>query len=155
MSDDQLKPEPLYKIYKPFAIQIATFLGGPLVAGYLIAENFKLLGEPEKVRPTWIHTAIATALIYTAIFVIPGLDNAGYLFPILYSWIAFYVVQRYQGEKIRAHILNNGQFYSVWRAVLVSLIFALIMVVLFIVVLYFTDRSLLEKIIQQAKTQAK
>ena len=39
---------PTQKIYKNRAIEIATFLGGPLVAGYLIAENFKAFNEPDK-----------------------------------------------------------------------------------------------------------
>jgi len=32
---------PTEKIYKDRAIGVGTFLGGPLAAGYLIAENLK------------------------------------------------------------------------------------------------------------------
>lgn len=41
---------PTGKIYKDKTIYIATFLGRPLVAGYLIANNFKVFNEPTKVK---------------------------------------------------------------------------------------------------------
>jgi hypothetical protein len=37
--------KPMQKIYNTKAIIIGTFLGGPLVAGYFIAENFKAFNE--------------------------------------------------------------------------------------------------------------
>jgi len=38
------------KIYKAKEIYVGTFLGGPLVAGYTIAENFKIFGEIDKAK---------------------------------------------------------------------------------------------------------
>lgn len=38
------------KIYRDKAIWVGTFLGGPLAAGYLIAENFKAFNDPAKVK---------------------------------------------------------------------------------------------------------
>ena len=146
MTNDQLGPVPQNKIYKPFAIQLATFLGGPLAAGYLIAENFKLLGEPEKIKLTWIHTLLATAVIYTAIFVIPALKNIpSYIFPILYSGLASFLVRRYQGDKIREHLINGGQFYPTWRALLISVIAAIVTVAIMFTVLVLTNNQLLQK----------
>jgi hypothetical protein len=146
MTDDQLGPVPQNKIYRPFAIQLATFLGGPLAAGYLIAENFKLLGEPEKIKLTWIHTVLATAVIYTAIFVIPELKNIPpFIFPILYSGVASFLVQRYQGNKIREHFVNGGQFYPTWRALLVSVVAAIATVIILYMVLVLTNNELIQK----------
>ena len=55
--------KPKQKIYKERAIWVGSFIGGPLTAGYLIAENFKAFNKLEKARKTWIFTWIATALI--------------------------------------------------------------------------------------------
>lgn len=48
------------KIYKDKAIWVGTFLGGPLVAGYFIAENFKVFGEYGKAKKTWIYAILTT-----------------------------------------------------------------------------------------------
>lgn len=52
------------KIYKEKAITFGTFLGGHLVAGHLIAENFKVFGEKDRAKKTWIYTIIATVIIF-------------------------------------------------------------------------------------------
>jgi hypothetical protein len=59
---------PAQKIYSEKNIWRATFLGGPLVAGYLLAENFKAFNEPEKVRKTWIIAVLATIIIFSAAY---------------------------------------------------------------------------------------
>jgi hypothetical protein len=56
------------KIYTDRLIWAGTFLGGPLVAGYLIAENFKVFNEPNKVKLTWIYAIIATIVIFGGVF---------------------------------------------------------------------------------------
>jgi hypothetical protein len=38
------------KLYSSKAISGATFLGGPLAAGYLIGENFKAINKPTEGR---------------------------------------------------------------------------------------------------------
>ena len=61
------------KVYKERAIWVGTFLGGPLVAGYLIAENFKVFHQNDRVKKTWIYSIIATIVIFGVAFAIP--DN--------------------------------------------------------------------------------
>jgi hypothetical protein len=53
---------PTEKIYSEKAIRVGTFLGGPIVAGYFIAENFKVFGDFDKVK---------SILIFGLIFMIP------------------------------------------------------------------------------------
>jgi riboflavin synthase alpha subunit len=59
---------PTEKIYTEKAIRVGTFLGGPLVAGYFMAENFKVFGDSEKAKKTWIITILATLSIFALIF---------------------------------------------------------------------------------------
>jgi len=111
------------KIYKERAIWVGTFLGGPLVAGYLIAENFKVFNQPERVRTTWIYSIIATIVIFGGVFLIP--DNVkipNQIIPIIYSLIAYQIVQIYQKAKITTHINAGGQAYGWWRIIGIGLI---------------------------------
>src|SRR4051812_27203146 len=74
---NQLMDVPLFpttitnKVYKESAILIATLFGGPLVAGYLMAENFKQLGEPHKVKKTWLWTIVCLIAILIHAFAVP------------------------------------------------------------------------------------
>ncbi|HEY2722089.1 MAG TPA: hypothetical protein VGI82_10215, partial [Chitinophagaceae bacterium] len=70
--EEHLFPEkPANKLYSENAIRVGTFLGGPLVAGYLIADNYKQLGQMEKVRTTWILSIFATVVIFVIAFLMP------------------------------------------------------------------------------------
>jgi hypothetical protein len=114
---------PTGKIYKEKTIWAGTFLGGPLVAGFLIAANFKTFNQPGNVKKTWIYAAIATVAIFGGVFLIP--DNVripSQIIPLIYTAITFALVQRYQGQNISAHINAGGQLYGWWRTVAIALI---------------------------------
>ena len=111
------------KIYKDKAIWVGTFLGGPLVAGYLIAENFKAFNETDKAKKTWIYAVIATIVIFGGIFLIPdNIKIPNQIIPIIYTAIAYYLVQHFQGKNISSHINSGGQLYTWWRTIAVGLI---------------------------------
>jgi hypothetical protein len=121
--ETQNHPKPPSKIYKDRAIWGGTFLGGPLVAGYLIAENFKAFGEPEKAKKTWIYTVIATVIIFGGAFLMPDIEMMPrQIIPIVYTAIAYYLIQYYQGAQINSHIAAGGQVYSGWRVFGVAVI---------------------------------
>src|SRR6266487_6381979 len=85
------------KIYKDRAIYVGTFLGGPLVAGYLIAENFKIFSEPDRAKKTWIYAIIATVVIFGGIFLIPDtVKIPNQIIPLIYTGITYYLVQHFQ-----------------------------------------------------------
>ena len=111
------------KIYTDRLIWAGTFLGGPLVAGYLIAENFKVFNESVKVKRTWIFAILATVIIFGGIFLIPDIEKIPrQLIPFIYTAIAYFLVQHYQDEKIKSHIKNGGLSYKWWRALIIGLI---------------------------------
>lgn len=115
--------KPTEKIYKDRAIWVGTFLGGPLVAGYLIAENFKAFNEFDKAKMTWIYTIITTIVVFGGVFLIP--DNVkipNQVIPLIYTAIAYYLVQHFQGQNISTHLDSGGQLFSWWRTIAVGLI---------------------------------
>ena len=128
------------KIYKSNAIRIATFIGGPPVAGYLIAENFKAFNEPDKAKRTWIYTIAATILIFGVAFLIPPNNRSGdYLVPLIYTWIAYYLVQHYQGTNITDHVNAGGQFYNWGRTIGIAFIGLAVILVAIVAVVYVSD----------------
>ena len=113
------------RIYKDRAIWVATYLGGPLVAGYLIVENFKAFNEIEKVRKTWIYTIVGAIIIFGGIFAIPDdiLEAIPkYFIPLIYTAIAYGFVKHFQGKNISAFIALGGKPFGWWRTIIVSLI---------------------------------
>jgi hypothetical protein len=131
---------PTRKIYKDRAIWAGTFLGGPLVAGYLIAVNFNVFNDPAKAKKTWIYSIIATCVIFGGLYLIPNPEKIPkQIIPLIYTAIAYYIVQHYQGTKINSHINSGGQTYNWWRAFGIGLIGTVITVLPFIALAYFTD----------------
>ncbi len=56
------------QIYKKGHLQLAAFFGGPLTTVYIIAENYKQLGHPEKIKRTWIIGVVLCILFLVAVF---------------------------------------------------------------------------------------
>ncbi|MFT7158343.1 MAG: hypothetical protein ACI8Q1_003374 [Parvicella sp.] len=59
------------RFYSQTAIGMATFIGGPIAAGYLIRENYLSLDQPDKGKKSLIIGIISTVLLFTGIFIIP------------------------------------------------------------------------------------
>lgn len=137
MEENILQEVPDFKLHKKRTITICTFLTGPLVAGYLIAENFNQLNERRNAIKTWIVT-ILVAIISFGSVLIPALEKIpNILFILLYTIMTSYLVQRFQQPRIILHSEKGGQFFPVWRAVLASIIclaisLALVFLILFI-----------------------
>jgi hypothetical protein len=133
---------PTQKIYKDRAIWVGTFLGGPLAAGYLIAENFKAFNETQKAKTTWIIAIIATIIIFSGIFLIPeDVKIPNQIIPLIYTGITFYFVQHYQGQKINEHLNSGGAFYGWWRTIAIGLITTIITLSVIIGIILFTEMT--------------
>lgn len=146
MQEDLLSQPPGFKLYKDRAIYVGTFLGGPLVAGYLAAENFKQLGQTEKVKGAWIVAIVATIAIIGLVFV-PGIEKLPRIaIPLAYTLFAQAIVQKYQGPAIKEHVKDGGQLYSVWRAVWVGLVGFVIFVGIIFALLMMLDKELLNSL---------
>ncbi len=115
--------------YSQRAIWIATFLGGPLAAGYLIRENFKAMGKPEKGNKALIIGIVATIVLFVGIFMIPDsvIDKIPpMLIPLTYLGIVYVIVERTQGTVLNQHKENDNAFFSWWRATGIGVVCLLI-----------------------------
>ena len=126
------------RIYKENAIWAGTMLGGPLVAGYLIAENFKTFGEISEARKTWVYSILATIIIFSGAFLIPDdLEIPNLSIPLLCTAIAYLFVKYFQGKNISAFIASGGKPFGWGRTIVVSVIGLVITFVLLLFVLFF------------------
>ncbi len=145
MEENILPIQPDFKLYKDRAIYIGTFIGGPLVAGYLAADNFKQLGQADKFRMTWIIAICATIIILGGVFLIPNMEKVpNFLIPVIYTVITQKLVQKYQGASIKTHIEMGGQTFSTWRAVWIGLVGFLILGAVIFAIVLLTDKEVLQ-----------
>lgn len=107
------------KLYSSRAIGGATFLGGPLAAGYMIGENFKALDKPNESRNSLIIGIISTIILFVGIFMVPEniIDKIPrQIIPLIYTGIIFGIVEWKLGGTLKSHKENGNQFFSGWRA---------------------------------------
>lgn len=120
------------KLYSSRAISGATFLGGPLAAGFLIGENFKSLNKPIVGRNSLIIGITTTILLFIGIFMIPEqiIDKMPkQLIPLIYTGIIWGIVEWKLGDVLKAHKENGNSFFSGWRAAGIALISLIIILV--------------------------
>lgn len=117
---------PTEKIYSKIAIGAGTFFGGPFVAGYCIAENFKAFNDFDKARKTYIITGISTIIISIIAFNTPE-NIPSVTFPLIYAFITSFIIKTYQGKNIEKHVENGGDFFNGWRMFLISIISVIIL----------------------------
>ena len=133
-------------IYKNLHIHLATLIGGPLGTTWLLAENFKKLGHPEKVRKTWIWGILALIFLLVLSFLIPDdWKIPNFVFPVICLGIASQVTKTTQGPAIQQHLSEGGAIYSLWRAFGIGLICLLITLVVVVAILFFTGHPLFDE----------
>ena len=136
MEDHLINPVPEYKLYSVKQVYWGTFLGGPLAGGFMIAENFNRLGDKVKSRNTWAITILTTVLIFGLIIFIKQASNfPGYIIPLGYLIATRYMVQKFQGEAIDAHLQDEGELYNNWRTLWIGLIGLVITFLLILLIL--------------------
>ncbi|WP_420572251.1 hypothetical protein [Kordia sp.] len=125
------------------AIGIATFIGGPLAAGYLIRENYKAIHQIQKGNTVLIISIIATILLFGSLLLIPEniIDKIPHIvIPAIYIGMIVFWTERTFGDIFKQHEENKYPFYSTWRAVGIGVVSLLLLVIaIFGAVYAFTD----------------
>jgi len=123
--------EQIKKFYSQQAISIATYIGGPLAAGYLVKKNYETLEQPDNGRKALFIGIISTILLFAGVFSIPEpiIDKIPrVLIPLIYTGIIYWIVDRLHGKILKLHKESGGEFYSAWKAAGVGSIALLILV---------------------------
>jgi hypothetical protein len=137
------------KFYSQRVIGIATFIGGPMAAGYLIRENYRSLEDPENGKKALVIGIIATILLFVGIFSIPeSIMNKvpNQILPAIYTGIIYLIVEKIHGTMLNQHKENGNEFYSGWKAVGIGVISLTILLTgIFGYTYLSTDNELYEK----------
>jgi hypothetical protein len=104
------------KLYNLKQIEGACVIGSPIVAGILIAYNYRALGDKLK-GIAWILIGIlwTLALIGIAIIIPENINrSAGMVIPFLNGALLYPIINRLQGEQIKEHFDNYGEKGPNW-----------------------------------------
>lgn len=134
---------PVEKLYSPYAISVATGLGGPLAGGYLIASNFRELGNERKHIIAILVSLALTVLIFGVLAFASFLDRfPDALFPMVFGATAYFSARVLQGAAIDSHLLTGGAFHSVWRVTVLALVAGLLQLGALLAVVYLAEPSI-------------
>lgn len=128
-------PQPDVPLYSVPTIALASFLGGPLAAGWLVSVNFRHLNEPKAARTALVIGVLAMAALVALMVVLPSDWSArvpGFTISAIYTAIIWILADRIQGPSLAAHFARGGRRHSPWRAAGISLIAALPVFVVFV-----------------------
>ena len=143
---------PTEKIYSEKAIRVGTFLGGPLVAGYFMAENFKVFGDFKNAKNTWIVAILSTIVVFSLIFLIPeNINIPNIIFPLIYMGVAGYLAKKYQEKKINEHTQNGGEEFNWWRTIGISVLGCIVTLVV-ILGISFINEAVNGRLTESTKT---
>lgn len=124
------------RIYNSRQIQAACIIGSPIVAGLLIAHNFRKFGNNQK-SLLWIVLGIVwTGLLIGLGSLLPErlASSTGMVVTFINGALIYQIVNKIQGDKINEHFENDGDKGSNWivagMIICVVAIFAIPMIML-------------------------
>ncbi len=108
-----------FGVHSKSAIHLASFLGGPLAASYLLFENFRAFRDDKNARLSLTVGIAVTAAMMVLLIALPvqtvdALPKQ--LIPFLTVFAEYLVVKNYQAAKIDSHFASGGRRYTLWRA---------------------------------------
>jgi hypothetical protein len=106
-------------LFTPWQIYVASCLGSPLAAAWLMVHNHRALRQPEQVRRSVWLGFVATILVVATAFVLPGSMPVA-VWPFLSSIAGYFYAQRLFGADIATRIATTAQRGTWWRVVLIS-----------------------------------
>ena len=133
------------KFYSVKAIDIATFLGGPLAAGILLRSNFKVIGENKKASQALQIGIGLTILILVLLFSLPEqvVDKIpSAVLPAIYTAIVHFIAKETQGDFLTAHKEQGGSFFSIWKSVGIGLLSCIVLMAGIVASLFLSPNSI-------------
>lgn len=104
----------IHPMYSAGQVTLATFLGGPLGGGWLMAVNYKRLGEPAKMRAAIGLSVLAMAAVIAIGFALG--NHAAWGLALVPIVVMRALAEALQGDAYRRHVAAGGSRGSSWRA---------------------------------------
>ena len=109
------------KIYQPWQIALATFLGGPLAGAYALTHNYRQIGETRYIRTVWVLCILLLLLSFVLAIMLLTHNFPCSIVPLVYTSILFSTAQS-QRAKIQDFITEGGKVYAAIQPIFVGLV---------------------------------
>jgi hypothetical protein len=102
-------------MYSPGQIAWATYLGAPIAGCWLLALNYRRLGDARAANLALISGSIGTVLLLALAFVLPE-RFPKFVVPAAYTFVMYRCVRALQGKVYEDRLANGANKGSVWVA---------------------------------------
>ncbi len=121
-------------IYTERTVSTATFLGGPIAAGLMIANNYKVFGRIDLAFISIFLGFVSTFLLVVFLNfgpteIIEKIPNQ--ILPIIYTLIVYVIIKTTQDEEIKEYLDSGGKKASIPKVIGISLLSLLLLVLIF------------------------
>ncbi len=103
-------------VYTEDAIWFCTLLGGPIAAGFMFAENFRILNMPARRKRTW-WIILPEAFLFSLFSIRFDLELG--IFYFLNTIVTFFIFHLLIGKEVDDYLMAGGRMISRWLAFLV------------------------------------
>ena len=119
----------LPQLYSLTAIGLATFLGSALAAGYMLASNYRALGQPRMAQYALLGSVVVVlAFIFLPTQLTPNMTVAITLM-IAQVLTVLLIANKLQGAMFTSFQQMGGQYHPMRRAVMVGIVASLVLTV--------------------------
>jgi hypothetical protein len=105
-------------VFTEHAVWFGTLIGGPLAAGYIIAENFRVLKMPDKQKKTWWIVVPETVLMLVLAIKLNG--EMGFIY-FVNTALTFLIFHIFQGKEVDEYLMAGGYALKKWTTFLVAI----------------------------------
>jgi hypothetical protein len=106
----------LTRMFSPAQVAVASLIGSPLPAFYLLAQNYRVAQQPKNARFMLAVGVIVTALLIAMAFLLPGNGPRSPL-TIIIAVCVHQIAKMAQGALLAHHVAAGGKMSSWWVAV--------------------------------------
>jgi len=125
-------PATTARLYEPGQALLAAVIGSPIAGGWLLAQNFRRLGEPSRGTRA-LAVAVLVTLLMFGFGAAGAQENGVRFFGMLLALSCYQYARTAQGRRVARHLAAGGRTESWWRAlgvgvaVLVALVVAYVL----------------------------
>ena len=125
---------PKKRLYSVNGMVLGAVLGSLAAALYMAAHNYIALGKPALARRTLRDGLILYGALMLGGLLAPAAVGWALIFMVLQGGLTWFLASKLQGPSIDWHQQAGGQLYSMFRAVLVGIFTAFLVLFLFAVI---------------------
>ena len=131
-------PAPAYTLFDANAVSTATFFGTPVMGAYLMAANYRRLGQAGHAAKTLILGIAVTGLVILLGWNLPQPADLPIALALVFAmrWSA----QKLQGAAVLDHVQHGGRLGSKWTAFWLGTAFLVVLFAVIFVAVYIANQ---------------